>query len=128
MTTHGAQSPYFIPLNATEEVIDGEIVYSGVSAMDEKVCSAVLCNYSKPKEAGDGNFMSDTWYFMTEFDDLCGRALKDYPYYEKLIELKIDGKQNLEIQELLQQEFGIKYSIEYLSSLWRHKIPKLIAN
>ena len=27
----------------------------------------------------------------------------------------------------LQQEFGIKHSIEYISSLWRNKIPKLIA-
>ena len=34
---------------------------------------------------------------------------------------------NLEIQETLQKEFGIKHSIEYISSLWRNKIPKLIA-
>jgi hypothetical protein len=56
------------------------------------VCSAVLCNYSKLKAAGEANFTSDTWYFMENFDDVCGRALKDYPYYERLVELKIDGK------------------------------------
>ena len=40
---------------------------------------------------------------------------------------KIDGKTNAEIQQLLEAEFGIKHSEEYISSLWRNKIPKLIA-
>ena len=44
-----------------------------------------------------------------------------------MVEYKIDGKQNAEIQELLQEEFGIKHSLEYISSLWRNKIPKMIA-
>ena len=35
--------------------------------------------------------------------------------------------QNIDIQEVLQFEFGIKHSVEYISSLWRNKIPKLIA-
>ena len=71
--------------------------------------------------------MSDTWYFMEDFDNHCEKALRDYPLYERLVELKIDAKQNLEIQETLQLEFGIKHSVEYISSLWRNKIPKLIA-
>ena len=37
------------------------------------------------------------------------------------------GKLNIEIQELLEQHFGIKHSVEYISSLWRNKIPKMIA-
>ena len=40
---------------------------------------------------------------------------------------KIDGKQNVEIQELLNRDHGIKHSLEYISSLWRNKIPKLLA-
>lgn len=127
VTMHATHATHWVPLNYEEEIIDGEIQYSGVSLLDYKVCSAVLCNYSKLKAAGEGNFMSDTWYFMEDFDNICGRALKSYPYYEKLVELKIDGKQNLEIQEILQTEFGIKNSVEYISSLWRNKIPKLIA-
>ena len=127
VTMHAFHGTNWVPLNSTEEVVDGEIRYSGASFLDYKVCSAVLCNYSKLKAAGEGNFTSDTWYFMETFDDICGRALKDHPYYERLVELKIDAKQNLEIQEILQQEFGIKNSVEYISSLWRNKIPKLIA-
>ncbi len=44
-----------------------------------------------------GDLEKDTWFFMMDFDDLCGRALKDYPLYEKIVEMKIDGKQNVEI-------------------------------
>ena len=127
VTSHATHATYWVPLIYSEEIKNNKIVYSGVSLIDPKVCSEVLCNYSKLKAAGEGNFMSDTWYFMEDFDIICGRALAPYPYYERLIELKIDGKQNLEIQNLLQLEFGIKHSVEYISSLWRNKIPKLIA-
>ena len=51
-----------------------------------------------------------------------------YPLYEKIVEYKIDGLQNIDIQEKIQMEFGIKHSLEYISSLWRNKIPKLIAS
>ena len=128
VTSHASHATQWVPLECEEWVNPrGDLCYEGVSLLDYKICSAVLCNYSKLKAAGEGNFMSDTWYFMEDFDTVCGRALKDYPYYERLVEYKIDGKQNLEIQELLQTEFGVKHSIEYLSSLWRNKIPKLIA-
>ena len=45
----------------------------------------------------------------------------------RIVEYKIDGMQNIDIQEAIQLEFGIKHSVEYISSLWRNKIPKLIA-
>ena len=65
---------------------------------------------------------------MEDLDNLIEKTLKDeYPLYYKLLIYKIDGKQNVEIQELLAEEFGISYSVEYISSLWRNKIPKLLA-
>ena len=63
-----------------------------------------------------------------DFENLCDKALAKYPLYMRIVEYKIDGKPNTEIQLLLQQEFGIKHSMEYISSLWRNKIPKLIAD
>ena len=127
VTMHASHGTHWVPLEYEEEVKNDKINYSGVSLLNPKVCSAVLCNYSKLKAAGEGNFMSDTWYFMEDFDNICGLALKPYPYYERLVELKVDGKQNTEIQEILYEEFKVKHSIEYISSLWRNKIPKLIA-
>jgi hypothetical protein len=128
VTMHASHATHWVPLNYEEWIEDGEIHYSGISFLDWHVCSAILCNYSKLKAAGEGNFMTDTWYTMEAFDKLCGRALKDYPYYERLVEYKVDAKQNHEIQDLLHEEFGIRHSVEYLSSLWRNKIPKLIAD
>ena len=65
---------------------------------------------------------------MQDLDNLVERTLKDeYPLYYKLLIYKIDGKSNADIQILLEQEFGLTYTVEYLSSLWRNKIPKLLA-
>ena len=58
---------------------------------------------------------------------MCDKALKDFPIYQRIVELKIDKMQNVDIQKILKEEFGTTYSIEYISSLWRNKIPRLIA-
>ena len=65
---------------------------------------------------------------MDDFDNIAAAALAEYPLYERIVSDKIDGLSNLEIQENIQTEYGIKHSIEYISSLWRNKIPKLIAS
>lgn len=92
-----------------------------LSFQDPKVCEAILCNYSKLKEA---SIDSDTWYFMEAFDSLCAKALAPYPQFETIVELKIDGKSNEEIISLVPQYT----SKEYISHVWRKKIPQLIAS
>lgn len=94
---HASHAYWPTILESEEKVVDGEMVYSGVSLLDPKVCSAILCNYSKLKASGDGNFMTNTWYIMEDFDNLCTRALRDYPLYDRLVEYKIDGMQNIDI-------------------------------
>jgi hypothetical protein len=47
-------------------------------------------------------------------------------YYDILI-YKIDGMKNVDIQKRIEENYGIKHTVEYISSLWRKKIPKLIA-
>lgn len=122
-------STSYIPLDSDITLDEnGYCVPHGCSFVDPAVCSAALCNYSKLKQDSYGRFEADTWYFMEAFDELCEIALKDYPLYEKIVEMKIDGKQNVEIQAELEAEFGIKHSLEYISSLWRKKIPGLIAS
>ena len=99
-----------------------------VSLFDQKHVSALLCNYSKLKEDAWSKFSSDSYYLMEDLDNLIEQTLKDkYPLYYDLLIYKIDGKQNIEIQELLNEKHGIKHSVEYISSLWRNKIPKLLA-
>lgn len=48
--------------------------------------------------------------------------------YMRIVEYKIDGMPNADIQSALLEEFGITHSLEYISSLWRKKIPLLIAS
>ena len=107
---------------------DGYPIPEGVSLLDPAVCSAILCNYSRLKQDSSDQFEGDLYYLMEAFDEIADIALKEYPLYEKIVECKIDGLQNIQIQEILQMEFGIKHSLEYISSLWRKKIPKLIAS
>lgn len=104
-----------------------EINYDGISLFDYKIVSAILCNYSKLKEDSYDDFTSDTWYLMHDFDRISDKILSKHPVYKRIVECKIDGKQNTYIQEMLYDEFKIKYSSEYISNLWRNKIPKLIA-
>ena len=127
--TNNMHSKSYIPLDDYVTFDEnGYCVPHGVSFINPTVCSAILCNYSKLKENGWGNFEGDTWYMMEAFDDLCARTLKDYPLYEQIVIMKIDGRQNIDIQAELEAQFGIKHSLEYISSLWRKKIPNLLAS
>lgn len=123
------RSKSYIPLDDDFSFDDeGYVIPEGISLCDPKVCSAILCNYSLLKQDSDGEFEKDLWYLMQDFDDISDAALKDFPLYDKIVEYKIDGLQNIDIQEKIENEFGIRHSVEYISSLWRNKIPKLIAS
>lgn len=107
----------------------GELISNGlINFFNPKHISAVLCNYSSLKEEAWDKISSDLKWMMEDLDGLIDRALKErHPMYYDLLVYKIDGKQNAEIQELLYEDYNIKHSVEYISSLWRNKIPKLIA-
>ena len=122
-------SKNFIPLDGEVTINEeGRAIGTGITLLDPKVCSAILCNYSRLKQDSWGNFESDTWYLIYDFENVCDKALENYPLYMKIVEYKIDGMQNVDIQAALYEEFGIKHSLEYISSLWRKKIPNLIAS
>lgn len=99
-----------------------------IELTDPKVCSAILCNYSRLKQDSYSDFENDTWFMIYDFERALDEALAPHPLYRTLIELKIDGMQNSAIQLELQRLYGIRHSVEYISSLWRNKIPMLIAS
>lgn len=137
----GAYRPAIYCLNATrsfnnvalDEKIsldeNGEFIIQGnFSLLNPDHVSAVLLNYSKLKEDSCGAFRSDSYYMLFDFEDLVDRTLEQkYPMLYDLVIYKIDGKTNQEIQDLLNRDYGVRHSFEYLSSLWRKKIPKMIA-
>lgn len=89
--------------------------------------SAILCNYDILKEGLQQKFGNDFYYLLEDFDKYKAEALAQYPLYSDLVKYKIAGKTNLEIQQLLAKKYNKKYTVEYISALWRNKIPKLIA-
>lgn len=126
-----AQPKVTAPIN-----LDGYITFSeegycvphGVTLVDPNVCSAILCNYSSLRQAADSNHDSDLWRLLEEFDDTVDRALRKLPLYRTLMECKIADLQNIEIQQELLETYGMTHSLEYISSLWRKKIPDIIAS
>ena len=100
-----------------------------ISLFEPHHISCLLCNYSKIKEQAWGNFDGDWWFLMEDFDNLVDKALqKDYPILYDVVKLKIDGLQNKDISIQLKQKYGVTYSVEYLSVVWRKKIPKIISD
>ena len=100
-----------------------------VSLFDPHHVCCLLCNYSKLIEDCWGHFDSDWWYLMEDFDNLSERALKeDYPILYDIMIYKIDGLQNKDIAARIKQDYDVSYSVEYLSAVWRKKIPKIIAD
>lgn len=101
---------------------------ANISLLIPEHVSYILCNYSKMKENSYDKFESDIYYMLIHLEKLVDKALKEkHPLYYDLLIYKIDGMQNLDIQRELEHKYQIRYSVEYISSLWRNKIPKLIA-
>lgn len=112
--------PAGINTQATTALLD-------ISFTDMACVSAILSNYSCLKEKAEFE-KGDLWFLLSAFDNLLETALRDYPIYQRLLELKTNGLQNIQIQEALSKEFHTRYTVEYISTLWRNKIPKLIAS
>jgi len=108
---------------------NGEVYSSSlINLFDPKHISALLCNYSKIKEDSWDKFNSDIKWIMEDLDALVEQTLPShFPLLYDLLIFKIDGMPNIDIQEQLQEKHGIKHSVEYISSLWRNKIPNLLA-
>lgn len=108
---------------------EGGVFSTGyINLFNPEHISLLLCNYSRIKEECWDRFESDLRWMMEDLDTLVDKTFKDKePLLYDLIIYKIDGKSNAEIQTKLAVDHGIKHSVEYISALWRNKIPKMIA-
>ena len=122
------KAAYRRPITLQQKTRSKAPVTLDLDLTNPKVVSAILCNYSRLKQDSWDRFQDDTWYLMIDFDKISEEALKDYPIYERIVEMKIDGATNPQIQEAIKEEFGVTHTPEHISSLWRNKIPKIIAS
>lgn len=89
--------------------------------------SAILCNYEILKTGLARKYNNDFYYLMRDFDQLLRKALAPFPAYATLVKAKIRGLSNADIQKLLIEKHDLKHTVEYISSLWRNKIPKILS-
>ena len=106
----------------------GDVHSTGcVNFFNQDHVMALLCNYNALKQETWNKFNSDMKWMLVDFKKLVDNALKEKnPFLYDLVCYKINDKQNAEIQQLLYNKYGIKHSVEYISNLWRNKVPKLI--
>lgn len=99
-----------------------------ISLFKEDHVSALLIHYPLLKETTVGQFDNDFLYLTEEFEALVARALtSEHPHYYDIVKMKWENKQNIEIKAMLQEKYNIIHTAEYISCLWRSKIPKIIA-
>ena len=119
-------NPPVLPSNCIQSKFPTRI--EGFSFSDPLVIEALLCNYSKLREDSWDRMNSDLWAIMMSLDNLLNDSLSENPYYETIVRMKIDGATNAEIQQELQMTLGLHPTTEYISTLWRNRIPKYIAD
>lgn len=99
-----------------------------MSLVNPEGVAAVLKIYDKLVQDVDESLESDSKWMLVELNSFIAEMGEKNPLYEDLIFKKIEGYQNIEIQNFLHKKYGIKHSVEYISSLWKRKIPRLISN
>lgn len=91
--------------------------------------SAIIANYSSLKQNAEEDLRGDIKWLLKDLEDIIEGSLKmHYPMYYDIMVWKIDGKSNQEVQKLIEENYAATHSQEYISSLFRNKIPKIIAD
>lgn len=98
-----------------------------VSFFNPEHISALLQYYTALKLETHGHFHDDFYYLLDDFDTLLKRAFADQPVYQTVFDLKMAQKTNAEIAREVLRRHGESHSAEFISTLWRQKIPRHIA-
>ena len=93
---------------------------------DPKQVAAILHSYSLlRRQAENTKLESPLYWTLDELDRYIAAALS--PVFKTVLQGRIDGLTNKGVGQLLWEKFHIKYSNEYISTLFNKKIPQLIA-
>ena len=128
--TNAVKSVNTLNLDETITVDENNNLHSNglISFIYPSHISALLCNYSKLKEQAWGQFHNDAYYLMESLDALVESTFEEYPMYKDIIIYKIDGISNIEIKDNIMRDYNVSHTVEYISSLWRKKLPKMMAD
>ncbi len=125
--THFTKAPMLFEDKSYYDKEHKTIIIDGISLMDYKIVSAILEQYSRLKSSSYDNFRDDTWFLLLSLEAVIDDTFTEDSYYRRIIEYKVDGLSALEIKQKIQEEYGITHTEQYISSLWKNKIPRMIA-
>lgn len=97
-----------------------------VSLYNPEHVSVLLTYYNQLKQESWEDLRSDMHWLLIDLDNLIARTLKDKPILRDLLDWKIAGYTNDEIQIFMNSKYGIQHTNQYFSTLWRNRIPKMI--
>lgn len=98
-----------------------------ISLFNPECVSLLLCNYSQLKQECVDDFQSDVRFMLLDLENLVVETLENEPILYDLLIWKIDGLTNEEIVQNMINYHGINHTEQYYSTLWRKRIPKMIA-
>ena len=99
-----------------------------ISLFNSAHISFLLCHYAQLKQECVDDLLSDMHFLLLDLENLAEKTLaENHPILYDLLIWKIDGLTNEEIQDKMEREYGEVHSEQYFSSLWRKRIPKLLA-
>lgn len=99
-----------------------------ISLFNPTHISFLLCYYGQLKQECVDDLNSDMFYLLLDLENLVTDTF--LPQHEILFDLicwKIDGLTNAEIQQKMQAVHGVDHNEQYYSTLWRKRIPNMIA-
>lgn len=130
-TQYIVKDAYLKPIRSKNSSIAEPPVLDWCSLLDFKdwnTVKAFLHNYAKLKANSDQKIQTDMFWILQDFERLADKALQERePMLYDIMLYKIMNMQNKDIQKQLEQDYRRTYSVEYISSLYNNKIPKLIA-
>ncbi len=120
-------------LNIPENVYIGEdtLVHSDaiLTLLNPNHISFLLCYYPQLKQECIEDLNSDMHFLLMDLEQLAEDALlSNYPMLYDLLVFKIDGLSNEEIRKQINAIYGEDHSEQYYSTVWRKRIPKLMAD
>ena len=90
--------------------------------------SFLLTYYSAIKQECYTDLSCDMHWELIDLENIIDQTFNDKnDILYHLLVYKIDGMSNAEIVAQMESEFGISHTEQYFSTLWRRKIPKMIA-
>lgn len=99
-----------------------------ISLQDPAQVEILLVEYAFLKQEFDDDNQSDLKWILVDLENLAKEAFVNHPSLAFILQAKLDGWTNKDIKEELANRYGITHTQEYISALYRNKIPAMIAN